>query len=148
MKYFLLLPVIFLSAATVITSPPTNTPAAATAERSNFYPALTPEQKESFENQMRALIKDQEKKVSDLKNKVMNRANMPSDASRMELQNAFIMLDVKKTIVNNFVNTPSEQSPVIRDFLLKLLKKDTIEVNDLAELQNLVQQERSKVTPQ
>lgn len=65
-----------------------------------------------------------------------------------EYENAYIMLNVKKTLYANFVDTPSIQSPLIQAKLLQIFKKSLVTPADLAELDVLVKQERPKYAPQ
>lgn len=72
----------------------------------------------------------------------------PDWNAKVQLENAIIQLEVKKTLVNNFKGTSSLQNPIIQNKLLEILNKSIITESDLAELQNLVTQEKAKLNTQ
>lgn len=93
--------------------------------------------------------------VNDLKNQIARKDIILPGAINNQFENAVIMLNVKQTLYNNFVGTPSIQSPLVQAKLLELFRKDLITADDLAALEALVKQERPKyinkpatVTPQ
>lgn len=109
------------------------------------YPELTKEEAKRYEQQLNDQIHAAEEKVQKLLQEMSNSNHIISSADRIELANARTMLKVKITLVGNFVGTPSLRSPVIRERLLNILKKDRVEMSDLYELQTLVNQERAKI---
>lgn len=109
------------------------------------YAPLSQNEEAAFENQMASEIQRSEQYVNTIANKVTDQTRMPMTIDKMELQNAMIVLEVKKTLVGNFKNTLSIRSPLVRTYLLNLLKKKSISTADLSELQALVRQERPKV---
>lgn len=109
------------------------------------YTALSSQEMANYYQQLQAEIQ----KADDYTTKVMKDSNAPghiiSPVDRMKLETAATMMEVKKTLVGNFAGTPSLQSPLVREKLLNILKKDIITTADLLELQHLVDQERPKV---
>jgi hypothetical protein len=69
----------------------------------------------------------------------------PTWDTKLELQNAIIQLEVKKTLMNNFKGTESLQSEAVRSKLLQTLNKSIITISDLADLQSLVQNEKARL---
>lgn len=99
----------------------------------------------NFYREMQVEIDYAEKKVEMLLEKVKQQDTIFSKIARMELETAIVMLDVKKTLVANFAGKPSLESPLVRNKLISILRKDIIDQIDLLELQNLVDIEKSKV---
>lgn len=97
---------------------------------------------DNYYHQLENAIAKEEQKVKVLQDRASSRTQMPMWIDKLELEQAIIMLDVKKILYNNFRNTPSMDSPIIRDKLLSLLNQDNISEGDLAELQSLVNRER------
>jgi hypothetical protein len=87
---------------------------------------------------MEAEITLAEQKVHELWVAYNSNAEMPSNIKRLELESAITMLELKKILVANFVDTPSAQIEVIQEKLLEILQKDLIEEIDFIELQHLV----------
>lgn len=79
-----------------------------------------------------------EQKVAELIQEVQDQTDIFSDVRRAELQAAILMLNVKQTLVMNFIDTPSILFEEIRDKLLEILRKEFILEVDLMELQYLV----------
>lgn len=100
------------------------------AEAQNYYQQL--------ENQ----IAKEEKHVKELQAKATDTTHMPMWIDKLELEQAIIMLDVKKILYNNFRNTPALQSSLVREKLLSLLSRENITQGDLAELQSLANSEK------
>lgn len=93
-------------------------------------------------------IQKQQTTVDNLAASIERTDVITSSAINSEFENAYTMLNVKKTLYANFIGTPSLESPLVRAKLLQIFQKDLITPNDLSELQTLVQQERPKyVTP-
>lgn len=109
------------------------------------YTPLTTQQMANYHQQLQAEIQRAEDRIT----QVMRESDAPghiiTTADRIRLETSATMMEVKKTLVGNFAGTPSLQSPLVREKLLSILKKDTITSADLLELQNLVDQERPKV---
>lgn len=97
---------------------------------------------DTYYHQLENAIAKEEQKVKALQDKASSRTQMPMWIDKLELEQAIIMLDVKRILYNNFKGTPSMDSPIIRDKLLSLLNQDNISEGDLAELQSLVNRER------
>jgi hypothetical protein len=101
----------------------------------------------AFMQTLQGEIQKQAQFVQTLQNQI-NRKDVIQDSSIVfRYGNAVEMLTVKKTLYANFVNTPSIQSPLVRQKLLSIFQKELITAGDLAELQALVNQERPKYLP-
>lgn len=103
---------------------------------------------ESFYNQLQTELQRQNDLVQKLAASVARRDVVSTDANVIQFENANAMLAVKKTLYANFYNTPSVNSPIVRQKLLALFKKDLITTGDLSELQAIVDQERPKYIQQ
>lgn len=115
-----------------------------TSPNSN-YGSIPPGEGDNFNLQMQQEIQKAQQRVDKLARIATDQTRMPMMADKMALQNAMIMLEVKKTLVGNFQNTISVRSPLVRQALLNVLRKESISTGDLAELQAIVRQERPKV---
>ncbi|HRD55060.1 MAG TPA: hypothetical protein PLC42_01550 [Parachlamydiaceae bacterium] len=102
----------------------------------------------AIDQEMDAAVQKAENEVQAQFKNATRRDTVPLWSDKVQLENAIIQLEVKKTLVNNFRGTVSLQSPLVRSKLLELLNKDIIMESDLAELQNLVNQERVKLNAQ
>lgn len=102
-------------------------------------------QENDYENQLNAAIAKAEQDVKETQNNATRRDMAPTWNSKLEYQNAIVQLEVKKTLVNNFKKTEALKSPVVRDKLLQILNKPMITTADLAELQSIVIEEKSKM---
>lgn len=102
-------------------------------------------QEDDYENQLNAAIARAEQDVKDAQNSATRRDQAPTWNSKLEYQNAIVQLEVKKTLVNNFKKTEALKSPVVRAKLLQVLNKSMITTADLAELQSVVIEEKSKM---
>lgn len=111
------------------------------------YPALTDDQRQQFVGQMNALVQNAEQRVRDLTNRVQDRTIMPMSIDKVELESAIMDLDVKKTLVAKFANSPSLKSPKVQQILLQVLNKNFIQESDLATLQAIVNEERPFTYP-
>lgn len=109
------------------------------------YPPLTPAQEASFEAQMNAIIARAEQHVKDTQYNATRTDIAPTWSSKLELQNAIIQLEVKKTLFNNFKNTASLRSPLVQQKLLATLRLPSITTADLADLQNTVLTEKANI---
>lgn len=102
----------------------------------------------SFLDTLKSEIKKQQDLVTKAKEQIERTDIVPPAAILNQFENAYIMLNVKQTLYANFAGTPSIQSPLVREKLLQIFKKDIITPGDLSELEALVKQERPKyVTP-
>ena len=102
-------------------------------------------QENDYENQLNAAIARAEQDVKDTQYSATRRDQAPTWNSKLEYQNAIVQLEVKKTLVNNFKGTESLKSPVVRAKLLQVLNKPMITTADLADLQSVVIEEKSKM---
>jgi hypothetical protein len=103
---------------------------------------------QNFLNQLQGQIQKQQQLVSDLQKQVARKDVIYPASINNQFENAYTMLNVKKTLYANFANTPSIQSPLVQAKLLQIFQKDLITPADLAELESLVQQERPKYVHQ
>ena len=104
------------------------------------------------EDRFLATLRGEIQKQSDLVNKLKDqiaRTDIVAPSSiNTQFENAYTMLNVKRTLYANFVGTPSIKSPLVQKKLLQIFQKDIITQADLSELEALVKQERPKfVTP-
>lgn len=141
----------FYLAAFAITS-------ALTAADANFPGSETPQATQnppanqadidSFYQTLQAEIQKQAQFVNSLANQAASKSTITSDAMVARFENANAMLNVKKTLYANFYNTPSINSPLVRQKLVQLFKQEMITAADLSQLQAIVDQERPKWVPQ
>lgn len=89
-------------------------------------------------------IQKQQTQVDALKNQLERTDVVTPGYVVTQFDNAYTMLNVKKTLYANFVGTASIQSPIVRAKLLQIFQKDIVSPGDLSELQALVTQERPK----
>lgn len=108
-------------------------------------PPLSHEESKSFQNQIDQALKKAEQQVESAKYSATRKDIAPTTFSKIELQNALVQLDVKKTLVNNFKGTESLGSPLVRRKLIEILNKTLITPADLADLQGLVLEEKAKM---
>ncbi|CCB86608.1 putative uncharacterized protein [Parachlamydia acanthamoebae UV-7] len=97
---------------------------------------------QNFYKQIEDLIAKDQKHLQEVQDRAYSRTEAPMWATKVELEQAIIMLDVKKVLYANFKNTPAIQSPLVREKLLSLMRKDNITMSDLAELQSLTEREK------
>lgn len=109
------------------------------------YAPLTGQAALNYDAAVSKAIANAEANVANLQNRATRQDLAPTWNSKLELQNAIIQLEVKKTLVGNFRNTESLQSPVVRDMLLRILNKDIITTADLADLQSTVLEEKANI---
>ncbi|MCB1114507.1 MAG: hypothetical protein KDK62_07115 [Chlamydiia bacterium] len=102
----------------------------------------------TFYNKLEEQIEIQQKRVEDIKSQIESREIIPPAAILAEFENAYIMLNIKRTLYGNFYGTPSVQSPAVREALLAIFEKTIITQGDLAQLEALVRQERPKYAGQ
>lgn len=101
-------------------------------------------EQENFEQALRQEIQKQRDLVNALKDQIMRKDIILPGGINNQFENAYTMLGVKETLYNNFIGTPSIQSPLVQAKLLEIFRKDLIMPSDLAELEALVKQERPK----
>lgn len=111
--------------------------------------AETKELSESELSSYYASIKQQVDKqnqlVEDMMQSLRERKTIFSQAQRVQMEQAIVMLDVKRTLYSNFYGTESiKKSPLVREKLLQVLSKSDITKSDLASLQALVQEEKNR----
>lgn len=109
------------------------------------YPVLDPQQQAQYSKQLSDAIARAEQSVKDNERNATRTDISPNWNSKLELQNAVIQLEVKKTLVNNFKGTDSLRSAAVRQKLLNVLNKSVITTADLADLQSLVIDEKAKI---
>lgn len=94
----------------------------------------------NIDQQMNQAVQNAEKNVQQLLTNATRTDVAPTWDSKLQLENAIIQLEVKKTLVENFRGAISLNSPVVRQRLLEVLNKDSITQADIAELQSLINQ--------
>lgn len=109
------------------------------------YPKLTEAQAAQFQDSLDKIISQAEKHVQEVQQNATRKDVAPTWNTKLELQNAIVQLEVKKTLVNNFKGTESLRSPSVRAKLIKTLNLPMITTADLADLQNLVLEEKAKI---
>lgn len=72
--------------------------------------------------------------VDNLLQEMLNKQIIPSDMRRIQYEMAKTSLEVKKTLVANFVETSSILREEVQDKLLEILRKNWIDQLDLLEL--------------
>lgn len=97
-----------------------------------------------FYNQLEAEIKKQQDLVKAIQDQAKRTDIILPGTIVTEYENALTMLNIKRTLYGNFVNTPAVESPEVRNALLAIFKKTIITPGDLSQLDALVQQERPK----
>lgn len=133
-----------LSAREIVTQPstPQSVP---TQTAQSGYPQLTPEESDKFTMEMQKAIEKEQKRVNQLAERATSQQLLPTWSSKVELKQAMTMLEVKKTLMNNFKGSEAIRSPLVREKLLKLLNQDNIAISDLADLQNLTLHEKERI---
>lgn len=109
------------------------------------YAPLSPEENRVFESQMQQAIQKAEEYVQQTQKVATDNTRAPMWTDKLQMQNAITQLEVKKTLVNNFVGTESLRSAAVRNKLLSILNQTNISTADLAGLQNLVLQEKQRI---
>lgn len=94
----------------------------------------------NIDQQMNQAVQNAEKNVQQLLANANRTDVAPSWEAKLQLENAIIQLEVKKTLVANFQGAVSLNSPIVRQRLLEILNKDMITQADIAELQSLINQ--------
>lgn len=102
-------------------------------------------QMQSYQQQLFDEVKKQEQFVAYLQNEMARTDTVKMGADTARYENAVTMLDVKRSLVSNFIGTQSLQSQAVRNMLLSILKQELIQPSDLAALQNLVNAEKAKI---
>lgn len=105
-------------------------------------------QEDVFQKQMDDAIARAEQAVRNSQANATTHTNAPTWNTKLEYQNAIVQLEVKKTLVNNFKGTESLKSPLVREKLLQVLNKPMVTTADLADLQSLVLEEKTKMKAQ
>lgn len=103
---------------------------------------------DSANQQLDQVIQKAEADVKTQYDNATRRDVVPMWSDKLQLETAIRQLELKKILVNNFKNTQSLNNPIIRNKLFEILNKDLILQSDLAELQNLVNQEKEKLNAQ
>jgi len=114
-------------------------------QASNSYAPLNQEEMNVYTDAMQQAINKAQATVDQAAQFATRKDISPTWASKVQLKQAMMMLEVKKTLMNNFKNSPSLRSPLVRRKLLQVLNQDSVTISDLADLQNLVIEEKSKI---
>jgi hypothetical protein len=108
------------------------------------YTPLTPEEMAAFNQAILNEVEKQDALAADLM-KNMRDSNSMSNADMAKLQIITTMVQVKRTLANQLLNTPSMQSPLVREAFLQIMQKPIIEENELVQLQLLIDSEKQKM---
>ncbi len=109
------------------------------------YPVLSQGELDAYYSEVYAAIGKAEMNVQELQNIIGGGQELPTWNRKLELQNAMVQLEVKKTLFANFKNSEALRSPLVRQALLQVLNIPSISQSDLAELQTLVLEEKAKI---
>lgn len=112
---------------------------------SAFPLAALPMEDDTFTRKMEEAISRQEDEVKRTQAQATRHDVAPAWNTKLEFQNATIQLEVKKTLVNNFKNSESLASPLVRNKLMEVLNKPMVTTADLVDLQTTVQQEKARM---
>ncbi len=99
---------------------------------------LNQSQLQSYQQQLVQAVKNQENRVQQIQDKMARTDIVQTSADVAAYDNAILMLEIKRTLLGNFVGTPSLQNGAVRAKLLDIMNKDMVTPGDLAELQSLV----------
>jgi len=109
------------------------------------YTGMTREENEQFEDQIdQALIKE-ELKIRSLQEKIERQKKRLPPSVQLELTKAKLNLEVKTTLAKNYLRTSVLQSEKVRDELIRILNKNSINLDDLVALQKLVSSEKKRI---
>ena len=134
MKYiFSVLMIVFVTASTVF------------AASSSSYSTLTDGQKKQFYERLESEIAKTNAEFIKLTEQISKVDPIEYPSLRIKLEKVSAQLMTKQTLFENFYETPSIQSPLIRDELIGIFSKNEITPFDLSRLQNLVAREKPKV---
>jgi hypothetical protein len=109
------------------------------------YPVLSQAELDAYYSEVYVAIGKAEMNVQELQSIVSGGQELPTWNRKLELQNAIVQLEVKKTLFANFKNSEALRSPLVRQALLQVLNIPSISESDLAELQTLVLEEKAKI---
>lgn len=101
-------------------------------------------ERRNFLETLQGELNKQQTLVNNIKQQAARRDVVNTGDITTQFENAYIMLNVKKTLFENFKGTPSIESPLIQEKLLQIFRKTIVTPGDLAELDALVKQERPK----
>lgn len=104
------------------------------------YHELTAYEKENFQKEMKEALRQSE--VNLVKVMRENQKKIGSVPGYLEVKLQSASVEVKKVIVDKFMEAPSIKSPKVRNFVLNLLKKDRIYDGDIHTLQERVNEEK------
>jgi hypothetical protein len=99
----------------------------------------------NFRQQMVNELNKQQKYVDQLGAAIQDTTISPMFINSVELGNALIQMDVKRTLVANFWNSTTLASPTLRSVMLQTLQKDVITQADLAYLQMVADTEKANL---
>jgi len=109
------------------------------------YTGMTPEQNQEFEDQIDAALIKEHLKIEKLQEKIDQQKKRLPPSVQLELTKAKLNLEVKSTLVKNYLRTSILQSEKVREELLQLLNKPSVSLEDLIALQKLVNHEKKKM---
>lgn len=107
---------------------------------------LSASEMEAYYSSLQAQIDQQNVRVEALIKRAQSGQQVPTPVQRVEIEQAIMMLDVKKTLYNNFYDTRTiKQSAAVRRALLQILSQFDITIVDLSGFQNLVTHEKERL---
>ncbi len=109
-----------------------------------LYTPLTPAEMAGFNEQILNEVEKQDVLATDTIKKMRDSASM-SAAEMARLQVIVSMAQVKHTLANQLLNTPSMQSPAVRQAFLQVMQLPVIEERILIQLQLLIDSEKAKM---
>lgn len=109
------------------------------------YRPLNEQQMNQYLQALQDEIRLQEKRINDIMQGVAKGQYVSTVVDNVRIRTASAVLQVKQTLYSNFVGTQSLRSPLVRQQLLNLMKKDDITASDLASFQALVEQEKANI---
>lgn len=109
------------------------------------YSTLTDQQRQQYEQALLNEIQVQEKRINDIMQHVASGQYVSTVVDNVRIRTASAVLQVKQTLYSNFVGTQSLRSPLVRQQLMDLMKKDDISPSDLAAFKALVEQEKLNI---
>jgi len=109
------------------------------------YTGMTPEENQQFEDQIDAALIKEHLKIEKLQEKIDEQKKRLPPSVQLELTKAKLNLEVKSTLVKNYLRTSVLQSEKVRQELLRLLNKPSVNLDDLIALQKLVNQEKKQM---
>ncbi len=107
-------------------------------------PKFTPIEEQQFYNKLKDGIEKTGKKVIELEKKVTSENKNFEGELKDEFTKEVDTLEAKNVLYKNFEHTPSIKDPEIREELLEVFDKQTLNEKDMTELKDVVDKEKAK----